>query len=112
MSESTSPEQVLLVVIVANPSTFDDLVTGLLDIGVSATIVQSKGLMAFLREEMPVFSGLASMMPDVTGSRIVFSVTSRELSGKVLDLIEQEFEANDRPIGLMIGLDRIAGLRR
>lgn len=103
---------VLLVLIVANPESFDDLVTGLLDIGVSATIVQSKGLMAFLREEMPVFSGLAAMMPDVTGSRIAFSVTGSDLAEQVMRFIEEEFEDTQRPIGLAVGINRVVGLRR
>ena len=54
---------VLVVMIVSSPAILDDLVTGLLDIGLAATIVESKGLMALLREEMPIFGGLASMMP-------------------------------------------------
>jgi len=103
---------VLLVVIAANPTSFDDLVTGLLDIGVSATIAQSQGLMAFLREEMPVFSGLASMMPDVTGSRIVFSATTRDLADRVMRFIDEEFEESERPIGVSVPVDRICGLRR
>lgn len=103
---------VLLVIIVANPASFDDVVTGLLDIGVSATIAQTKGLMAFLREEMPVFSGLAAMMPEVTGSRIVFSATTRELAENVMRFIDEEFEEAERPIGLLMPVDRVAGLRR
>jgi hypothetical protein len=110
--DSTDSGYVLLVIIVANPTSFDDLVTGLLDIGVSATIAQSKGLMAFLREEMPVFSGLAAMIPEVTGSRVVFSATTRELASNVMQFIDEEFEEAERPIGLSIPVDRVAGLRR
>ena len=111
-SEDEREAYVLLVVIAANPSSFDDLVTGLLDIGVSATIAQSQGLMAFLREEMPVFSGLASMMPDVTGSRIVFSATTHDLAARVMRFIDEEFEESERPIGVSIPVDGICGLRR
>jgi len=110
--ESAASEHVLLVLIVANPSSFDDLVTGLLDVGVSATIMESKGLMAFLREEMPIFSGLASMMPDVTGSKVVLSATKRELADKVMELLEKEFSTSERPIGFTVSLDRVVGLRQ
>ena len=105
-------EFVLLMLIVANPASFDDIVTALLDIGISATIMQSKGLMAFLREEMPIFSGLASMMPEVTGSRIILSATKREPAQRVLEMLEKEFSDSERPIGLMIGLDSVVGMRR
>ncbi|MEQ9617399.1 MAG: hypothetical protein RLN60_05125 [Phycisphaerales bacterium] len=110
--EQGKPEFVLLMLIVANPSSFDDIVTALLDIGVSATIVQSKGLMAFLREEMPIFSGLASMMPEVTGSRILISATKRELADRVMKMLTDEFSESERPIGFSIGLDNVVGLRR
>ena len=60
------PERVLLVMIVPNRTVLDDIVTGLLDMGVGGTIVESKGLMALVKEEMPVFSGLAALIGEQT----------------------------------------------
>jgi len=111
-AENNEQKHVLLILIIANPASFDDIVTALLDIGISATILQSKGLMAFLREEMPIFSGLASMMPEVTGSRIILSATQTDLAQRVLEMLEEEFSDSERPIGLTIGIDSLVGLRR
>lgn len=104
-------EPVLLVLVVASPSMLDDIVTVLLDFGVGGTIVESKGLAALLRAEMPIFSGLASLLPETTGSRLVFSVTSRGQADKVLDFLSEGLKHSQRPIGFFVGLDRVVGLR-
>ena len=113
-NESSSPagDRVLLIIIVASPALFDDLVTGLLDIGIAATVVESKGLMALLREEMPIFGGLASMLPENTGSRLVISVTSRSLASKAFDFLTQEVTQADRPIAFTVPIDRVIGMRQ
>ena len=104
-------ERVLLVLIVGSAAAFDDVLTGLLDIGVAGTVIESKGLMALLREEMPVFGGLASMLPDNTGTKIVLSATQRFLADRVFDMVESEFKADTRPLALTLPIERVAGLR-
>lgn len=113
---STPPEAdpkrpVLMVMIFASPSVFDDIVTALLEFGVHATIVQSKGLMALLREEMPIFSGLASLLPEQTGSRMLISVTTTGAAAKVFEFLERELTQADRPIAFTVSLESIVGLR-
>jgi hypothetical protein len=103
-------ERVLLVLIVGTSAAFDDVLTGLLDIGVAGTVIESKGLMALLREEMPVFGGLASMLPENTGSKVVFSVTQRFLADRVFDLLESEFKRSQRPLAFTLPIDRVTAL--
>ena len=102
----------MLVMIVGSASAFDDVLTGLLDIGVAGTVVESKGLMALLREEMPVFGGLASMLPDNSGTKVVISATQRFIADRVFDMVDSEFQADQRPLVFTIPIERVAGLRR
>ena len=67
--------------------------------------------MALLREEMPVFGGLASMLPDNTGSKVVVSATQRFLADRVFDLLESEFSAQQRPLAMTLPIERVIGLR-
>jgi hypothetical protein len=104
-------QPVLMVMIMASPVVFDDIVTALLEFGVQATVVQSKGLMAMMREEMPIFSGLASLLPGQTGSRVLMSVTTTATAAKVFEFLEHDLAQADRPIAFTISLDGVIGLR-
>lgn len=106
------PERVLLVMILPNRSVLDDIVTGLLDMGVAGTILESKGLMTLVKEEMPVFSGLAALMGEQTASRVVMSVTTPKGAAEVFHFLESEVSEPDRPIAVTVRLDEVMGLRR
>jgi len=106
-------DRLLLIVIASNPATLDDLVTALLDIGITGgTVVESKGLGTILREEMPIFAGLASMLPQNTASRVLISVTTRNLADAFFSYLEQELKQSQRPIVATVPVDRSMGLTR
>jgi len=108
---SGSDEQVLLIVVSSDPSTMDDVITVLLDIGVpGATLVEGKGLAAVLRDEMPIFAGLVALLPETTGSRLLFSATPKRLAGAFFDFIEREMPAKQRPLALALPVERMTGL--
>ena len=109
-----SPDgRVLLVMIASDHAMFDDLITALLDIGLTgATVIESKGMGSILREEMPIFAGLAAMIPEHTGSRVLISVTTREQAEKVFQFLEDEIKAANRPIAITVPVERTAGLQR
>lgn len=110
---STDTERVLLMAIASSASQLDDLITVVLDLGIpGATVIESKGLGAILRQEMPIFAGLASMIPDQTGSRLILSVTPRDKAEEFFSLIEREFTGANRPIAFSVPIDRVAGLKR
>lgn len=104
-------ERVLLVLIVPTPGVMDELATALVDIGAPGTVLESKGLMSIMREEMPIFGGLASMLPETTGSKVVLSLTTRSVAGEVMEMLEREFNATDRPIGVAVPAALTGGLR-
>lgn len=106
-----APSRALLVIIVPNTSVLDDVATGLLDLGIAGTVLESKGLMALMREEMPIFGGLASMLPQNTGTKMIFSVTRGDLSESALAMIEREFKQAERPIAFTVPIDRLVGVR-
>lgn len=108
---SPASGRVLLVIIMSDPRTFDAVVTMMLDLGLAGTVAESKGLMALIREEIPIFSGLASMLPQTTGSRVILSVAKPETAEAMLISLEEEFAASDLPIAFTIGIDRIVGAR-
>jgi hypothetical protein len=97
---------VLLVMIVANQGMLDDLVTAMLDLGIQGTIIESKGLMSILRDEMPIFSGLAAMIPQRTGSRVVLSVTASGEIDQVFSFLQNELDDDERPIAFTLPIDR------
>ena len=100
----------LLILIARNEESFDPLATGLLDVGITgATVVDSKGLGAIIREEMPMFAGLASLLPRETGSRILLSVTTRDRIEAVRSFIA-EMKADQRPIGAVLPVESTLGL--
>lgn len=109
-----SPDgRVLLVMIASDHAMFDDLITALLDIGLTgATVIESRGMGAILREEMPIFAGLAALIPEHTGSRVLLSVTTREQAGRVFQYMETELKAANRPIALTVPIEHAAGLLR
>ena len=109
-----SPDgRVLLVMIASDHAMFDDLITALLDIGLTgATVIESRGMGAILREEMPIFAGLAALIPEHTGSRVLLSVTTREQAGRVFQYMETELKAANRPIALTVPIEQAAGLLR
>lgn len=107
MTDASSARQVLLVLIVTRPEQMDHAVTGLLDVGLAATFVEARGLMAIVREEMPVYSGLASLLPDVTGSRMCFSLTTADAADRVFRFFKAELKPADRPIGFTVPVDRV-----
>jgi len=103
-------DRVLLVLISADPSQLDALITALLDIGLTrATVVESKGMSALLREEMPIFAGLASLMPERTGSKVLLAATTTEVAGSVFGYIEDELKPSERPVCFTTPIARYAG---
>lgn len=113
-ADPNAQEHVLLIVIASDPTSMDDLLTGLLDIGITgATLVDSKGMAAALREEMPIFAGLVALLPSsATGSRMLFSIATLEEAREVLHFIETELRADTRPIALITPVLQVVGLKR
>jgi hypothetical protein len=104
--------RVLLHLIISDPSTLDRLMTVLLDLGIGgATVIESKGMAAIIREEMPIFSGLGALLPERTGSRVVFSATTVERAEQLFAVLDEEFSQRQRPIAFTVPIIGWVGLR-
>lgn len=107
------PGLVMFIAIASSAAALDELVTALLDLGIpGATVIDSKGLGALLRQEMPIFAGLASLLPDRTGSRVVLSITREDVAERVLLHIEEELRDEVNLIACTVPLGRVVGLKR
>jgi hypothetical protein len=101
----------LLILIARTEECFDALVTGLVDVGIGgATVVDSRGLAAIVRDELPIFSGLSALMPATTGSRVILSLTDERRIEAILRFIG-ELPEEARPVGAVVPVGRTFGLR-
>jgi nitrogen regulatory protein P-II 1 len=80
----------LCVIIVDDPDLTDSLITGFLEVGVrGATVVETKGMGQIVRQDMPIFAGLAGLFPETSGSRMILSAMPQSLVQPVFDLIDE-----------------------
>lgn len=109
---ANDPNLRLLILLVRSESALDELITGMLDVGVTgASIVESKGMGAIIRKEMPMFAGLASLLPQHTGSRIVFCLCTAQLIER-LGVYIDEMHSEDRPIAIVLPVEQVFGYFR
>lgn len=114
MSEDR-PRHKLFVIILDQPSLVDELLTGFLDLGVrGATVVETRGMGSIIRQDMPIFAGLASLFPENTGSRMVVSVMAESLIDQVFALVEEIVGELDKPnsaVCFTLPVDEFRGIR-
>jgi len=112
-SKPNAEQPVLLIVIAADPAGMDEVITALLDIGLTgATVLEGKGLASVLRDEMPIFAGLGALLPEVTASRLLVAATRRRLAESFFNYLEQELRPADRPIAFFCPIEQAMGLTR
>ena len=99
----------MLILIAKDEAVMDELITGMLDVGITgATIVESKGLGAILHQDMPIFSGLASLLPQYTGSRLVLALTTTKRITELKKFID-EVDPPRRPVGIVLPVEDAFG---
>jgi len=105
----------LFVIILDQPQLIDELLTGFLDIGVrGATVIESRGMGAIVRQDMPVFAGLADLFGEQTGSRMIFSVMPESLVERVMQLVEEVTGHLDQPnsaVCFTLPVEQFRGIR-
>jgi hypothetical protein len=80
----------LLVVILDQETLVEQLVAGFLELGVpGATVVESRGMGQIVREDLPVFAGMAKLFPQTTGSRMILSVLAAAQAAEVMALVNE-----------------------
>lgn len=100
----------LVLLIARDEASFDSLVTGLLDIGISgATVLESRGIAAIVREDLPIFAGLAALLPTRTGSRVVLSLVTND-QVELLRRLADRMSPEERPITIVVPVHSFHGL--
>ena len=115
-AEAAPAQHELMVIILDQPALLDALLTGFLDIGVQgATVLESRGMGSIIRQDMPIFAGLANLIPESTGSRVVLSVIPATLVDEVVHTVEQVVGELDKPnsaVCFTVPVGRFRGIRR
>ena len=106
----------LVVVFLNRTELLEDVLEGLLEIGVSgATVVDSVGMGRILSHDVPVFSGLRQMFPGAAPvNKTIFLVTEEALIDDVMMVLEDVCGSFSKPgVGVVavLPLDRVEGLR-
>ncbi|MBL8746429.1 MAG: hypothetical protein JNK58_08760 [Phycisphaerae bacterium] len=104
---SRNDRPALLIVLATSTSHLEDAVAVLIDLGIAATVIQTKPLSTVLRDEVPVFAGLASMLPRMPESRLVVSITTMGLADRALRLLSTGLQADGH--GLFVATIALRG---
>jgi nitrogen regulatory protein PII len=105
----------LLVAVINDPQKLDDILAGLLDLGVrGATVIASEGMGMRLAQDIPLFARLqipiAHKRPE---NRTIFSVVHEERVDAVMALLQRVCGDLSRPgtgIAFTVPIDRLVGL--
>lgn len=107
---------VLLVCILKDYVAVEQILLGLLEIGVTgATVIEGRGMGQIIGGEMPIFAGLRGLFPGSTSdSQVLVVATERVKARRALDLIEQVAGSLDQPgtgVAFLLPLEHIVGLK-
>ena len=105
----------LLVAVINDPQKLDEILTGLLDLGVrGATVIASEGMGMRLAQDIPLFARLqtpiARARPE---NRTIFSVVHEERVDAVMALLQKVCGDLSQPgtgIAFTVPIDRLVGL--
>lgn len=105
----------LLVAVINDPQRLDEILTGLLDLGVrGATVITSEGMGMRLAQDIPLFARLQTPIARVRPeNRTIFSVVHEERVDAIMALLERICGDLSRPgtgIAFTVPIDRLVGL--
>ena len=106
----------LLVCVVNNTAKVNEIVTGLIKIGVTgATVIDSHGTAEIAAEQVPLLAGFRHLLQaDRTSNRTVFSVIrDDETLEKAIELVEEacgDLEEPSSGLLFVVPLSRVVGL--
>ncbi|MBW2057886.1 MAG: hypothetical protein JRH07_18600 [Deltaproteobacteria bacterium] len=95
----------LLVFVLNKEELLDEILTGLLDIGVSgATVVDTMGMLQVISQDIPIFAGFRSMTTGGRGhNKTVFSVIEdEEILREAIAFVEETcLQSHQQTIGIL-----------
>jgi nitrogen regulatory protein PII len=110
----SDPSTRLLVVVINDPERLDDVLTGLLELGVTgATIVDSEGMGRILARDTPVFAGLQAAVVDRPRNVTILSVVEAARVDAVIARVQGvvgDLSAPSTGIVFVLPVERVVGL--
>ena len=112
---ATDGSKRLLVAIINDPDTIDEILSGFIELGITgATILNSEGMGSVLSHDIPIFAGLQTL---ISGSRpqnrMIFSVLPASLVDSAVELLQEisgDLEEPATGIVFTLPVDRVEGL--
>lgn len=112
---TTDGSKRLLVAIINDPDTIDEILSGFIELGITgATILNSEGMGSVLSHDIPIFAGLQTL---ISGSRphnrMIFSVLPASLVDSAVELLQEisgDLEEPATGIVFTLPVDRVEGL--
>ena len=104
----------LLVIVIHDPKRLDEVLTGLLDLGVTgATILDSEGMGRILSDDIPVFGGFQAAILDRPRNATILSVVEESSVDAVVAHVQQvlgDLSAPATGIVFVLPVERVVGL--
>jgi len=115
MPDDLVPRMELLVMVVKDHRTVEEILTAFLEIGIrGATVADVRGMGQILSLEIPIFTGFKSLFPGWgTDTYMIFSVVDRQARQQALELAREitgNFEAPGSGIVFAVPLSHAEGL--
>jgi len=107
----------LLICVINKSELLDDVLAGLLEIGVTGcTVIESQGMGKIISQDIPIFSGFTSMFSGARKSNYtIFSVMKdKKLSDEAIKIIKNIYGTFDDPstgICFTLPVNRVEGLK-
>ncbi len=99
----------MLILLVQHGQAFDAVINATLDAGIAdATVVEGQSLASIMRKDMPIFAGLAALLPQSIGSRALFAICAAEQASTLIGYL-REIPKDDRPIAVSFPVDHYLG---
>ncbi|MSQ90816.1 MAG: hypothetical protein EXS01_05410 [Phycisphaerales bacterium] len=103
------PEMRVMILLVEHGKAFDTVINSVLDAGISdATIVESQSLASVMRQDMPIFAGLAALLPQSAGARAIIILCDGSRASTLMGYLK-EIPKDDRPIAASFVVDHFLG---
>lgn len=101
---------VLLVILVPGGVSLEEPVSALLDVGLSATSIDTRGLADLIKREIPIFSGVAERLPDAPGGRLLISLTTRGVAERAVAALNHMARPPHPVRAAVIAIERAIGI--
>ena len=99
----------LVFVLVPHSHSFDAVMNTVLDAGISdATVVEARSLASIMQQDMPIFAGLAALLPQSSGSRAIFALCRADRASLLMGYL-REIPKDDRPLAAAFPVESFLG---